>query len=148
MTHNDDIWMCIANRIIKNDIYKYFVDRYNLRVTGIEICNFQRRAAVLEWDVEIIEKMPQDLDHVLFYNDGYCGSKLNTMCILGRKYYERFHYIYHPAYKSLWCDNEFMEVADMLGKQTYYNTCLFRHDHFANNKLFQLFQLFFLLLLL
>jgi len=87
------------------------------------------------WDVEIIEKMPQDLDHVLFYNDGYCGSKLNTMCILGKTYYERFHYIYHPAYKSLWCDNEFMEVANMLGKQTYYNTCLFRHDHFANNKL-------------
>ena len=48
-THNDDIWMCIAVSVIKNDIYKYFVDRYNLRVTGIEICNLQR-AAVLEWD--------------------------------------------------------------------------------------------------
>ena len=49
LTHNDDIWMCIAVNVIKNDIYKYFVDRYNLRVTGIEICNLQR-AAILEWD--------------------------------------------------------------------------------------------------
>jgi len=48
-THNDDIWMCIAKEILKNDIYKYFVDRYNLRVTGIEIRNLQR-TAVLEWD--------------------------------------------------------------------------------------------------
>ena len=40
------------------------------------------------WDEELIEKMPKDLDHVLFYNDGYCGRKLNTMCIFGRKYYE------------------------------------------------------------
>lgn len=85
------------------------------------------------WDTEIISKMPEDLYRVLFFNDGYLGRKLNTMPIMGRKYYERFGYIYHPSYKSLWCDNEFMEVADILCKQDYFDLCLFKHEHFSTN---------------
>jgi len=86
------------------------------------------------WDTEIIKRMPADLDRVLFFNDGYLGRKLNTMCIIGRKYYERFEYIYHPSYQSLWCDNEFMIVADKLGKQDYFDLCLFKHEHFSTNQ--------------
>jgi hypothetical protein len=78
--------------------------------------------------------MPADLDRVLFFNDGYLGRKLNTMCIMGRKYYERFGYIYHPSYQSLWCDNEFMIVADKLDKQDYFDLCLFKHEHFSTNQ--------------
>jgi hypothetical protein len=55
------------------------------------------------------------------------------MCILGKRYYDRFGYIYHPSYKSLWCDNEFTEVAAGLGKHTYFGACLFRHEHASNN---------------
>lgn len=88
------------------------------------------------WDKVIVDSMKDnfpDTDGVLFYSDGY--SDLNTMCIMGRKYYERFNYIYHPDYISLFCDNEFMEVADQLHKQTHFpNTVLFKHEHFANNK--------------
>jgi hypothetical protein len=86
------------------------------------------------WDSEIISKMPADLDRVLFFNDGYLGKKLNTMCILGRKYYERLGYIYHPSYQSLWADNEFMIVAEKLGKQDYFDLCLFKHEHFSTNQ--------------
>jgi len=57
------------------------------------------------------------------------GDKLNTLCILGTKYYRRFNYIYNPEYKALWCDNEFMEVASMLGKQTYFKDVIIRHEH-------------------
>lgn len=85
------------------------------------------------WDKVIINRMPPDLDRVLFFNDGYLGRKLNTMPIMGRTYYQRFNYIYHPQYQSLWCDNEQMEVADMLGKQDYYDLCLFKHEHFSTN---------------
>lgn len=72
-----------------------------------------------------------DTDGVLFFKDGY--TDLNTMCILGRKYYQRFGYIYHPDYISLWCDNEFTKVADMLGRQTRYSDVLFKHEHPVNN---------------
>jgi hypothetical protein len=70
-----------------------------------------------------------DNDGVLFFNDGNQGDKLNTICILGKKYYDRFGYIYHPSYKSLWCDNEFTEVAYSLGKQTYFSDVIIQHEH-------------------
>ena len=84
------------------------------------------------YDKIIIEKMQEnypDTDGVLFFNDGYQGRRLNTLCILGKKYYERFNYIYHPDYKSTWCDNEFMSVADILDRQTYFDEVIIKHEH-------------------
>lgn len=70
-----------------------------------------------------------DTDGILFFNDGFKGKELNTLCILGKKYYERFGYIYHPDYKSTWCDNEFMMVGDILKKQTYFPMVIIKHEH-------------------
>ena len=88
-----------------------------------------------DWDNIICEEMKKhfpDDDGVLHFSDGFAGNKLNTMPIFTRKYYDRFKYIYHPSYKSLWCDNEFMKVADILKKQVYINKVLFMHKHYAN----------------
>lgn len=73
-----------------------------------------------------------DMDGVLHFNDGYAQDRLNTLCILGKKYYDRFKYIYCPAYKSLWCDNEFMKVSKILKKQVYIDRVIIRHEHYAN----------------
>jgi hypothetical protein len=70
-----------------------------------------------------------DTDGVLWFNDGYQGNKLNTLSILGRKYYDRFQYIYYPDYKSVWADNEFMDVANILQRQTYFDDIIIRHEH-------------------
>lgn len=70
-----------------------------------------------------------DTDGVLWFNDGYQARNLNTLCILGKKYYDRFGYIYHPSYISLWCDNEFTEVAKSLNKQTYIPQVIIKHEH-------------------
>jgi hypothetical protein len=70
-----------------------------------------------------------DTDGVLWFNDGYQENRLNTLCILGKKYYDRFNYIYNPEYKSVWSDNEFMDVANLLGKQTYFNNVIIKHEH-------------------
>jgi len=70
-----------------------------------------------------------DTDGVLFFNDGFQGNKLNTLCILGKKYYERFNYIYHPDYKSCWSDNEFMVVGNILKRQSYIDQVIIRHEH-------------------
>lgn len=72
-----------------------------------------------------------DGDGVLWYNDGHQGSNLNTLCILGKKYYDRFGYIYHPSYISLYCDNEFMEVSKILGKYKYIDLVIIEHQHWA-----------------
>ena len=60
------------------------------------------------FDTIIKNKMNEtypDTDGVLWFNDGHQGKKLNTLCILGKKYYDRFGYIYNPDYKSVYCDN-------------------------------------------
>ena len=70
-----------------------------------------------------------DLDGVLWFNDGHQKDNLNTLCILGKKYYNRFNYVYYPEYKSTWCDNEFTCVANILQKQTYFNETIIQHQH-------------------
>lgn len=68
-----------------------------------------------------------DLDGVLHLNDGRTGRKLNTLPIMGRPYFDRFGYIYHPSYQSLWCDNEFQEVAERDGKSVYRDEVIIAH---------------------
>jgi hypothetical protein len=59
------------------------------------------------------------LDGLIHYPDQDAKEFLATMYIAGKRFYERFGYIYHPSYKSLWCDNEIMLVAQMLKKYKY-----------------------------
>lgn len=70
-----------------------------------------------------------DTDGILWFNDGHQENRLNTLCILGKKYYQRFNYIYYPEYKSVWSDNEFMSVGNLLKKQTYFNDVIIEHEH-------------------
>lgn len=90
---------------------------------------------VIGWDDiirhAIVNHFP-DTDGALWFNDGY-QDRICTLSIMGRKYYDRFGYIYHPDYHSLFCDNEFTEVAKGLGKMRYSLEVLFKHEHFANN---------------
>lgn len=78
------------------------------------------------WDDIIVQDMMREfpnLNGALNYNNdprleakGAEGYKtLITLPVIGRKLYDRFGYIYHPAYKSEWCDNEQTEVFDKLG---------------------------------
>ncbi len=84
------------------------------------------------YDSRIIEDMCKyfpNTDGVLWYNDGHKGDKLCSLSILGRKYFERFGYIYNPVYESFFCDNEFAEVAGALGKIKYSEDCIIEHAH-------------------
>lgn len=96
------------------------------------------------WDFILQSEMQRyypDTDGVLFHNEGYLQEKLNCMVIVGRRYFERFGYLYNPEYISLWCDNEFQDVANRLGKQTYFPLVLFKHEHYSRNKEVQMDEL-------
>jgi hypothetical protein len=87
------------------------------------------------YDEIIREKMINhyiDTDGVLWFNDGYAGDRLNTLVCMGKTYYLRFNYIYNPIYKSFFCDNEFMDTANTLRKQTYFHQTIIQHQHPAN----------------
>lgn len=65
----------------------------------------------------------------LHFPDGYANERLCTYSIMHVDYYKRFGYIYHPAYKSLWCDNEQMEVAKKLYRYRFVNENILEHVH-------------------
>lgn len=69
-----------------------------------------------------------DTDGILWFNDGH-RTDLNTLCILGKKYYDRFSYIYNPDYISFFCDDEFTQVGNMLKKQVFIDTVIIEHQH-------------------
>jgi hypothetical protein len=83
-----------------------------------------------DYDDIIIQDMQTyypDGDGVLHYNDGKQGERLNTLCIMGKKYFDRFGYIYNPEYISVYPDNEFTDVSRILGKATYIDKVIIRH---------------------
>jgi len=82
------------------------------------------------WDNRVVEELDlfEDYDGVAWFFDGY-QPKIDTLSIMGRKYYERFNYIYYPEYRTFWADVEFTEVADKLDRLVYCDEVLFRHDH-------------------
>lgn len=84
------------------------------------------------FDLEIIKDMEEffpDTDGFIHYPDSHAKHLLPTMSIIGKKYYDRFNYIYHPDYVNVYCDNEAMDVAKILGKHQFINKVIFDHFH-------------------
>lgn len=65
-----------------------------------------------------------NLDQALWFFDGH-QHRICTLVIMGRERYEKFGYLYHPSYISLWCDNEWTEV----NQPKKIDTILFKHEH-------------------
>ena len=76
---------------------------------------------------EMLKHYP-DTDGCLWFSDGY-RKDFCTLSIVGRKYYHRFDYLYHPSYKSFYCDNEFTEAAQAAGKIVYIDKVIIKHLH-------------------
>jgi hypothetical protein len=114
----------------------------------IEACNANMNEIEWNWDIVVLvsdDMLPQiqgyddiirshmtpDLDRILWFNDGHQGDKLNTLTIFGRAMYDRFGYLYHPEYKSLFCDTELTDLCrgELKSKCTYVDYCIIRHEH-------------------
>ena len=141
------------DKVMNNDSIKNYLNsksnlKYSYSDNNSKIAAINADIPLTEWDIlvlisddmipeikgfdEIIRrKMKEyypDTDGVLWFFDGW-RRDLNTLCILGRKYYERFGYIYHPSYQSFWSDAEFTDVANNLKKQTFIDNIIIRHMH-------------------
>ena len=68
-------------------------------------------------------------DVLIHYPDQKAGFAMITMAIMDKAYYDRDGYIYNPCYKSLFCDNEQMEVAKLRGRYKFIKTRLFNHNN-------------------
>lgn len=122
--------------------------RYGIHGTKVEAINADMDLADPGWELLVLasdDMVPEcdgwddvmasdmctqfpDGDGALWYFDGYCKS-VCTLSVMGRQWYDRFGYIYHPAYTSLWCDNEHTEVAKRAGRLWKSERVLVRHCH-------------------
>lgn len=86
------------------------------------------------WDIQIESDMKTRFplfDGCLWYFDG-TQKHFCTMAIMGRLAYEQSGYIYHPSYKSLWCDQEYTEYWLARGKLFKSTFKMFEHIHPAS----------------
>lgn len=86
------------------------------------------------WDDTIasamIEHFP-NLNGCISFYDGIRKDGLITYSILGKKLYEYFGYIYHPDYKSLYCDDEFTSEVNRMNCVKYIDHLIVRHEHWS-----------------
>ena len=92
-----------------------------------------QRPVTQGYDLLIRNTMPNDLDASLWFGDSW-QWRINTMEIQGINYYKRFNHVYHPEYKSFYCDNESTEVAMRLGKLIKTDKVIIKHFHPAAEK--------------
>jgi hypothetical protein len=133
--------------------YEDYTDGRLVIIKGVsknKIDAINRDVNQIDWDWDVLVNVSDDmiiekgfdsvvrsafqysLDLFLHLPDGYANKALATMSIMGREYYNRFQYIYHPSYESVYCDNEAMDVAIMLNKYVYINRQVFQHNHPSN----------------
>lgn len=86
------------------------------------------KVGLLNWDERIISDFNGNYDQCMWYYDGY-QKQVCTLSCVGVDYYNRFNYLYHPSYKSFYCDNEFTEVAQANGKIRMIGIPIIKHMH-------------------
>jgi hypothetical protein len=124
---------------------------YGNSKTKIEACNADMEKIEYPWDIVMLvsdDMIPlikgyddvirshmmaafPDTDGILWFNDGHQADKLNTLSVMGKTMYQSFGYIYHPAYKSFYCDTEFTDLCrgPLKNKCLYIPVCIVRHEH-------------------
>lgn len=68
-------------------------------------------------------------DGYVHFKEKDSGSALCVMTCCDKKYYDRFNYIYHPEYLSLFADNEQFDVAKLLGRYIYISYEIMEHKN-------------------
>lgn len=140
LMNSDDVKEFLNN---KNNIQYYYRDSMN-KIDAIN-ANMENQIfdvlilaaddlypCVDNYDDIIVEDMIKyhpDNDGTLHYMNPSWEERLDIGCIMTYKYYKRFNFIYHPSYKSIFCDNEYMETAKILGKHKYIPTQIFQHNY-------------------
>jgi hypothetical protein len=149
---NDDVSM--SRNLVHEELYRVLSRAAWRRIftspnkSKIQACNANMNEIEWEWDVVVLvsdDMIPQiqgwddairshmspDMDKILWFNDGYQGDKLNTLCVFGRQMYNSFGYLYAPEYKSLFCDTELTDLCkgELKDKCVYIPYCIIRHEH-------------------
>lgn len=81
------------------------------------------------WDQALLTALEGKSDFCVKTDDG-CQPWIMTMPLMDRTFYNRFGYIYNPAYGHLFADTEMTHVSDLLNT-TIKLPLVFRHEHYT-----------------
>jgi hypothetical protein len=77
--------------------------------------------------LRVSEHLPRPYDGALWYNDGLQKEeKICTLPIIGAELVQKWGWIYHPSYQSVFCDNEYTDV--LAGKIVRVDSCPIKHE--------------------
>lgn len=85
------------------------------------------------WDRALADIAGDQRDVAILVADGF-QDRLMTLPIVGRDFYERLGYVYHPAYRSMFGDDDLTDVARRSGVLVDSRHLLFPHRHFIAGK--------------
>ena len=113
-----------------------YVDGVNIAAaasTGmVLIVNADDQYPCLNWDAELIKKVPPSIDFVIRVNTGTpqeVERRIMCMPILSRPRYEMHGYVMFPEYESMYSDNDFCEQAELDRVVVEAQDLLFPHRH-------------------
>src|SRR5688572_3313500 len=93
------------------------------------LCNHSDDMFFIMQDFDLLIKEHCQDDTFIHFPDQTTGDRLCSYSIMDKIYFSRFNYVYHSAYRNLWCDNEAMEVAKILGRYKFVNEKILEHRH-------------------
>lgn len=128
----EKIVVCFGKSENKIDAINRDVDRIRFKWDILVNVSDDQVFIKKEFDRDIRDSFT-DFDKFIHFPDGN-QEQLATMSIIGYDYYMRDKYIYHPSYKSVYCDNEAQDVAQMRGCYIYNPLHIFNHEHPAFRK--------------
>ena len=82
------------------------------------------------WDRALAEVLGDRRDVAVLVHDGIDG-RIMTLPIVGRALYETLGYVYHPAYVSMFCDDDLTHTAAAMGRLVDARHLVFPHRHFS-----------------
>lgn len=84
------------------------------------------------WDKALTKALTGKSDYVVKTQDG-AQPWIITLPIMDRLFYNRFGYVYNPAYKHLFCDTELAHVGAIMGKTVTLDLKI-PHNHYTTGK--------------
>ena len=82
------------------------------------------------WDRAVAEVVGERRDVAVLVHDGIEG-RIMTLPIVGRALYETLGYVYHPAYISMFCDDDLTHTAAAMGRLVDARYLMFPHRHYT-----------------
>jgi glycosyltransferase involved in cell wall biosynthesis len=82
------------------------------------------------WDEALAAIIGERRDVAVLVHDGVDG-RIMTLPIIGRELYVDLGYVYHPAYFSMYVDDDLTAVALRLGKLIDARQLVFQHRHYT-----------------